>query len=145
MLQTGISAGVGVLCLVAAAILITAGSWQWPRLIVALVLTGVAGLANATFAGAVQRSVTRLDGKVGGFIGEWTGAAVTGVIGLTLIGLLGFWVWKNRIDIRTVGVAAAVPFTVTLIPGPLGVFLVSAVAVVPLMLGGVVAWLFGAG
>jgi hypothetical protein len=141
--QTVVSAGVGVVCLVAAGVLIVAGRWQWPRLIVALVLTGAAGLLSSSIAGWVQGSVTRLDAKASGFIGSWTGATVTGVLSLVLVACLAFWVWQGQIDMKTVGVAAAVPLTVTLIPGPLGAFAVGAVSIVPAVLGGIIAWLFG--
>lgn len=144
-MQAGVSAGVGVLCLVAAGLLIVAGEWQWPRLIVALVLTGVAGLTHATVGNVMHRSVTRLDARVSGVVGGWTGVAVTGVVGVVLLGLLAFWVWHKQVDMKTVGVAAAVPLSVSLIPGPLGTFAAGLVSIVPAMLGGAVAWLFGLG
>jgi hypothetical protein len=138
-----VSAGVGILCLVAAGVLIVAGRWQWPRLIVALVLTGTTGLLSSSIAGWVQGSVTKLDGKLSGFIGSWTGATVTGLLSLVLVACLAFWVWQGQIDTKTVGVAAAVPLTVSLIPGPVGAFALAAVSIVPSVLGGVIAWLFG--
>jgi hypothetical protein len=140
-----VSAAVGVVCLIAAGVLIVAGRWQWPRLIVALVLTGSAGLLSSSVGGWIQRSVTGVDSRIGSFIGQWTGATVTGLLSLILLAVLGFWVWHGRIDTKTVGVAAAVPMTVALIPGPLGTFAVAAVAIVPSVLGGVIAWLFGLG
>lgn len=144
-MQGIVSAGVGIICLVAAGVLILAGRWQWPRLIVALILTGSAGLMSATIGGLLQRSVTRLDNKAGSFIGQWTGTVVTGLIAVVLLAVLAFWVWHQQIDTKTVGVAAAVPLTVSLIPGPAGAFAVGAVSIVPIVVGGVVAWLFGAG
>lgn len=144
-MQAAVSAGVGLVCLVAAGVLIMAGGWQWPRLIVALVLTGSAGLVSSTVGGWAQRSITRVDGRIGSFVGQWTGAAVTGLLSVILLGVLAFWVWHGQVDTKTVGVAAAVPMTVSLIPGPLGTFAVAAVSIVPSVLGGVIAWLFGLG
>jgi hypothetical protein len=140
-----VSAAVGVVCLIAAGVLIVAGRWQWPRLIVALVMTGSAGLLSSTIGVWAQHSVSNIDGRIGSFIGQWTGATVTGLLSLILLAVLGFWVWHGRIDTKTVGVAAAVPMTVALIPGPLGTFAVAAVTIVPSVLGGVIAWLFGLG
>ena len=145
MLETGVSAAVGVISLIAAAVLIVAGSWQWPRLIVALVFTGVAGIGSASFAEPMQRQITDWDRNLGQWIGEWTGDALTGVIGLVSLSVLLFWVWRQRIDLRTVGLAAVVPLTVGLIPGAFGSFMTSAVAVVPNLLGDGIAWLFGIG
>lgn len=142
-MHAAVSAGVGIICLAAAAVLILAGGWQWPRMIVALVLTGSAGLLSSTIGGWVQGTVTRLDTRVSGFIGTWTGAAVTGVLSLVLLACLGFWVWRGQIDTKTVGVAAAVPMTVTLIPGPVGALAVGAVSIVPSVLGAIIAFLFG--
>lgn len=144
-MQAGVSAGVGIVCLVAAGVLIVAGRWQWPRLIVALVITGVAGLLTSTIGSWMHASVTRLDRRASAFVGQWTGAAVSGILAVVLLGFLAFWIWHNQVDAKTIGVAAAVPVTVTLIPGPLGAFAVAAVSVVPAVLGGVVAWLFGLG
>jgi hypothetical protein len=144
-MQGVVSAVVGLVCLVAAGVLIVAGKWQWPRLIVALVLTGSAGLLSSTIGGWAQRSVTGVDRRVGSFIGQWTGAAVTGLLSLVLLALLGFWVWRRQIDLKTIGVAAAVPMTVSLIPGPLGAVAVAAVSIVPWAVGSVIALSLGMG
>lgn len=142
-MHAAVSAAVGIVCLIAACVLMVVGQWQWPRLIVALVMTGSAGLLSSTIGGWAQRSVTSLDRRFSSFVGQWTGAAVTGLLSLVLLAVLGFWVWHRRIDVKTIGVAAAVPMTVTLIPGPLGTFAVAVVSVIPWALGGAVAWLFG--
>jgi hypothetical protein len=138
-----VSAGVGVVCLVAAGVLIVAGRWQWPRVIVALVLTGSAGLLGSTVGRWVQHGVTNVDHRAGTFVGRWTGATIFGLLALVLVAMLAFWVWHGQVDSKTISVAAAVPASVSLIPGPLGAFAVAAVSIVPSVLGGVIAWLFG--
>lgn len=144
-MRTVVSAGVGLVCLVAAMVLIVAGRWQWPRLIVALVLTGSAGLMTSTVGTWAQRSVTSIDARAGSMVGQWTGATVTGLLSLVLLGFLGFWVWQGQIDTKTVATAALVPMTISLIPGAVGSLAVSVVSIVPSVLGGVVAWAFGIG
>jgi hypothetical protein len=141
--QGVVSAGVGIVCLVAAGVLILAGRWQWPRTIIALVITGAAGLLSSTVGAWMQGTVTQLDRRAAGFIGQWTGVVVTGLIAAVLLAVLAFWVWHGQIDTKTVGVAAAVPLSVSLIPGPFGSFAVAAVSIVPALLGGGIAWLFG--
>lgn len=144
-MQGVVSAGVGLVCLVVAAVLIVAGGWQWPRLIVALVLTGSAGLLSSTIGGWVQRSVTSVDAKASGLVGQWTGVAVTGLLSLALLGFLGFWVYRGQIDAKTVAAAAVAPAAVVLIPGAVGSVLLTLLALVPSVLGAVIAFLFGLG
>jgi hypothetical protein len=140
-----VSVAVGLVCLVVALIFATVGKMAWPRVTVALVLTAAAGLLNGTIGPAVHRMVTRLDAQAAHAIGRWTGATITGLLALVVLGVAGFWVWQKKIDFRTLGVVAAVPPTVTLIPGALGAAAVAVVGIVPLVGAAVVGWALGIG
>lgn len=138
-----VTAAVGIVALLGAVVIATVGRMQWPRLAAALVLTGVAGVLNSTIGPALQRAVTAVDRQAGQFIGRWTGTAVIGLVGVVVLAVAAFWIWQGRIDMRTLGVTALVPPTVTLIPGAVGSMAVAAVGVVPMLLGGAISWLFG--
>lgn len=140
-----VTATLGVLALVGALVIATVGRMQWPRVTAALVLTGVAGILNSTVGPTARNAINTADSYLGQFIGRWTGTAVTGVIGLVVLSVAGFWIYQRRIDIRTLGVVAAVPPTITLIPGTLGTIAVTVVGIVPWMAAGIIGWLFGIG
>lgn len=140
-----VTAALGVLALVGAALIATVGRMQWPRVTAALVLTGVAGILNSTIGPTIRNGITNADSYLGQFIGRWTGTAVTGVIGLIVLAVAAFWIYQGRIDLRTLGVTAAIPPTITLIPGTLGTIAVTVVGLVPWVVAGVIGWLFGIG
>lgn len=140
-----VTATLGVLALVGAIVIATVGRMQWPRVTAALVLTGVAGILNSTIGPTVRDGINNADSYLGQFVGRWTGTAVTGIIGLVVLAVAAFWIYQGRIDIRTLGVTAAVPPTITLIPGTLGTIAVTAVGVVPWLVAGVIGWLCGIG
>lgn len=140
-----VSATVGAVSLVAALLIATVGRMAWPRLVVALTLTGSAGLLNSTFGPWIRSGVNRADDFLAQFIGDWTGVVVTGLIGVVVLAVAGFWVANGKIDLRTLGVVAAVPPTVTLIPGALGSIAVTVVGVVPWLVSRGVAAAFGVG
>lgn len=142
---SAVSATVGILAGVGALLLATVGRMQWPRLIAALVLTSVAGILNSTFGPTAHGWATAVDGFVGQFIGRWTGTAVIGVVGLVVLAVAGFRVYQRNIDARTLVAVAAVPPTVTLIPGTLGAVAVAVVGFVPWVLSWVIALFFGLG
>jgi hypothetical protein len=141
----GVTATVGVLCLVAALLIATVGRMVWPRVVVALTLTGSAGILNSTVGPYVRTWVNRADAFLGQFIGQWTGTVVTGLLGLVLFTVAGFWVAQKKVDLRTLAVTAAVPPTVTLIPGTLGTVAVALVGFVPWLVAQGVAIAFGIG
>lgn len=138
----GPSAAAGAICLVLAGVLITVGRMRWPRLAVALVLTGSAGLVNGTIGGALHRAATAVDGWIGSAIGKLTGTAVTGLLALAIIASVAFWVHNKRIDNKTLAGAAMVPLVSSLVPGTAGVIVMTATGAVPAILGGLVSWLF---
>lgn len=141
--MNAVTATVGVLCLVGALLIATVGRMQWPRVTAALVLTGSAGLLNSTIGGMIHNGVTNVDSKLGRAIGSWTGVVVTGLIGMIVIAVAGFWIYQRRIDMRTLAVTAAVPPTVTLIPGTFGTAAVTIVGLVPSMIAWAVTFMFG--
>ncbi len=140
-----VTASVGVLCLVGALLIATVGKMQWPRATVALVLTGVTGILNASIGPTIREGVNAADSKIGAFIGEWTGTVVTGVIAAVVLVVAGFWVYQRRINMRTLGMVALIPPTITLIPGALGTFATTAIGIVPALVGSIVAFAFGLG
>ncbi len=141
----GVSVAVGVLSLIGAAVLATVGNMAWPRVVVALVLTGVAGILNGSFGPAIHRAVTTADGKASQVIGQFTGTAVTGLLAIVAFAALAFWVWRDHIDTRTLAVAAVVPATVTMIPGAFGTVATAVVGFVPLVVSAVLRFAFGIG
>jgi hypothetical protein len=116
---------------------------HWPRVVVALVLTGVAGLLNTPIGQWLHQAVTAADGAVGHAIGRWTGVVVTGLLALTVFATAAFWVYHRKIDLRTLAVVATVPLTVTLIPGALGSVAAGIVNIVPTVVGGLMSAAFG--
>src|SRR5947199_10461895 len=116
---------------------------QWPRLIVALVVTGVAGILNGSFGPIVRHWVNIADQAARHAVGSLTGAAVTGLVGILTFGFVAFRVFHNEIDMKTLAGAAALPATVTLIPGALGTIAVTLVGIIPWALTGLLTYAFG--
>lgn len=142
---SAVTATAGVLSLVVALLIATVGRMVWPRVVAALVLTGVAGILNSTIGPAVRIGVGALDAQLGMFIGRWTGTAVMGVIGVVVFVIAAFRIVRRDIDMRTLAVTAAVPATVTLIPGMLGTIAVTVVGIVPWVAARILAFMFGLG
>lgn len=136
------SAAVGVICLVLAGVLIIVGKMTWPRLAVALVLTGTTGLVNGTIGAPLHRGATAVDGWIGSAVGRLTGTAVTGLLALAVIASVAFWIWRKRINNTTLAATAVVPVVSSLVPGTAGLIIMTAVGAVPAILGGLVSWLF---
>ncbi len=140
-----VTATVGVVCLVAAVLIATVGRMAWPRVVVALTLTGSAGVLNSTLGPKIRQGVNRLDALAAQFIGDWTGTVITGLLGVVLFTVAAFWVWQKKIDFRTLAVVAAVPPTVTMIPGAFGTVAVTLVGLVPWLVSWAILKLFGIG
>lgn len=139
----GPSLTVGVLSLVIAALIATVGGMAWPRLVVALTMTGTAGLLNGTLGPTIRDAVNSADTAIGSVLGKFTGTAITGLFGILVIGILAFRVWRNVVDMRTLAAAAFAPPTVALIPGMLGSVATTLVGVVPWGIATVFGFAFG--
>jgi len=136
------SIAAGVICLVLAGLLITVGQMHWPRVAVALVLTGVAGIINGTIGRPLHTWVTWTDHLVGQTIGRFTGIAIVGIIAIVVLGVFGAWIYHQKIDNATLAVTAAVPLVGPLLPGPIGTVAMFVIGIVPSLLGAGVSWLF---
>jgi hypothetical protein len=140
-----VSAAVGLICLIGAVLNVYVGKNHWPKLTVALVLTGATGLLNATFGSAIHDAVNKADGTIGQGIGKFTGTIVAGLVGAVLIGYVALRLKHKQYDKKTFTATALVPPTVTLIPGTLGTIATTAVGIVPAAVAWFVGWSFGIG
>lgn len=140
-----VTVSAGVVCLVIALLIETVGGRQWPRVVVALVLTGATGILNGTVGPYIHRGITWIGTMTNHWVRSWIQVSVTVIIALTVLGIAAFRVWQDNIDRRTLGVVAAVPATVTLIPGIAGTIATTVVGIVPAIIGLLVAWAFRLG
>lgn len=131
-----VTATVGVVCLVAAALIWTVGGRHTPRLVVALVMTGVAGIASTAAGSWLREAVGWLNTAVAGVIGRLTGAVVVGLVAAIALYVLVVHLRNRSVDNKTLVSAAIVPVAVTSIPGPIGAAAATAVSA----LTGTVAW-----
>lgn len=138
-----VTVAVGALCIVAAVLIATVGQMQWPRTVVALVLTGATGILNSTIGAKIHGGINDANGWSGHFLGKWTGGLILTILGLAVLTYAGFRVLRNRIDNRTLVATALVPPAVTVIPGALGSALVAIVGVIPLTIAFIIGHLFG--
>lgn len=139
----GPSLAVGVLSIVIAVLIATVGGMAWPRLVVALTMTGTAGLLNGTLGPTMRAAINSADAATGSVLGRFTGVAITGLIGVLVIGFLALRVWQNVIDTRVIAAAAAAPLTVTLIPGTVGSIATIVIGVVPWFITTIFGFAFG--
>jgi hypothetical protein len=136
----GVSIGVGLVALAFAILIATVGRQKFPRLAIALMLTAVAGLVAGSFGPALHHGVTAADSYASASIGRWTGTAVTGFLALVVIGVWGFLVYHGQLDLRTLGLTAAVPLFVNLVPGIFGTIAIFVIGIVPEVVGGLLSW-----
>lgn len=139
----GVSATVGLLCLVAAALMWTiCRRWQ-PRVIVFLILTGMFGLAGSTFGGWVRTAVAWADRLVGRMTGQMTGVVITGLIALIALVVVVAHLWFGTVSRTTLIAALVLPVVVTTIPGVVGDVSTTAVTGLTSAVGGGIAAAFG--
>jgi hypothetical protein len=116
----GISASVGLVCLVAAVLMWTVGRRQTPRLAVLLVLTGAVGLLGSTLGGWLRTGVGYLDQLAATATGRLTGTVVVGLVGLVTLYVLSVHLFNNTISFRTLAAAVIAPVAITSVPGVIG-------------------------
>jgi hypothetical protein len=139
----GVSATTGLLCLVIAGIMWWAADRWHPRVIVALVITGMSGLAGSAFGAKLHDVAVYVDQWVGQFIGQYTGAAFSGIVALVVLALVVVAMWKDRVTAKTLVAAMFVPVTVVMIPGMVGQVGASAVTGLASAVGSIGGALFG--
>jgi hypothetical protein len=130
-----VSATVGLVCLVAAGLIWTVGNRHTPRLVVALVITGMVGLTSTTFGGWSRQIMAWLN-TTDRLTGRLTGVVVVGLVAAVALYVLVIHVRRNSIGNKTLVSAAIVPLAVTSIPGPIGAAAVTLVSAI----SGSVAW-----
>lgn len=109
-----------------AAIIWTFGQQKWPRVTAVLVVGGFGGLVATTAGRWIQHAITVAVNATGGAVGTLFGAGVTVVavaLALVLFGMVGFHFHHRKVGDKTLFAAAAFPWAVALVPGPIGVFL----------------------
>lgn len=144
-MNAAVPVSIGIICLIGAGLIAWFGNLQWPRLTVALLLTGVQGILNGTLGPMIRHGVNLADHRFSDFIGQWTGTAVTGIIGAIVLGIAGFRIYQNSYDNKTLIAVAMVPATIALIPGTVGDIARSLVGFVPTVVSTVIGWAFGIG
>lgn len=137
-----VSLTVGALALVGAGLIATVGKQKWPRIAVALTLTGVSGLVNGSFGPTLHNAVTKADHAVGQATNTLLGTAITGVIGIIIVGWWVLWVYNGKLDLGTLALSAAVPLVVNLIPGMLGTAAIYAIGIIPQVTSGLISLLY---
>ena len=135
-----VSATVGLVCLVAAGLIWTVGNRHTPRLVVALIITGMVGLGSTAFGGWARQAVGWLNQTTDRLTGQLTGVVVVGLVAGIALYVLIVHLRRNAVDNMTLVSAAIVPIAVTSIPGPIGAAAVTAVSA----LSGTVAWAISA-
>lgn len=136
---SGPTVGVGAFALGAAFCLAVFGKMLWPKLIVALIVTGVGGVLVGTWGGAIRGAVVKADAAAGHAIGTLTGTAVMGLGAFIVVFMWGLWIYNNQIDKKTLAFSGIVPIAVTLIPGVIGTVATWAVSGVAVVVGGLLS------
>jgi hypothetical protein len=113
-LNAAVSGTIGVICLVAAALIWKVGNKHTPRLIAVLVLTGAAGMIGTPLGNWFRRAVVWFNNLLGTLAGKLVGPANVNatVVGLLIAGaalyVLFIHLRRKTIDKSTLGAAAAV-------------------------------------
>jgi hypothetical protein len=133
----------GLLCMAGALLLFFVGNNEIPRLTAALWVTGWAGLLNSTIGPTISGLATSIDGKINDGINHFTGETFTGALGLLVLAPACFWVYHDTIETKQLAFMAAIPPTISLIPGTLGDVATTVVGIVPWLIDWAITWLFG--
>lgn len=137
------SAGVGVICLLAALLVWNLWDGAAPRRIVlALVITGSTGLAGSQLGVWLRDLTGEADAVVASAAGQVTGSAISGLLGIVALGVVIYGVVK-QVNRWTLIAAAVLPLVVLTIPGPAGQMLTNLVNFIAGLIGWLVAAPFG--
>jgi len=118
-LNGAVSATIGLVALLAAGLIWFFGN-HTPRLVVLLVMTGMAGMVGTPLGKWVRHVVDWANEQTGKLTTRWTGAAVAGLLAIAAVYILVVRMKDRKVDNLTIGTAAVVPVAVATIPGPLG-------------------------
>jgi len=116
----GVSAAVGLVCLVAAALIWTVGRRHTPRLVVALVIAGMVGVLGTPMGNWVRQAVGYLDQVTGAVTGRLTGVVLTGLVAGIALYVVVVHLTNKSVDTKTLIAAAIVPVAVSFVPGVVG-------------------------
>lgn len=119
-LNGAVSAAVGLVCLAAAGLIWFIGNKHTPRLVVLLVMTGMAGMVGTPFGRWVRSVVDWANEALANVTTRWTGTAVTGLLAAGATYFVAVRLKDNKIDEATLVVAGIVPLAVATIPGSIG-------------------------
>lgn len=141
-LTQSVSATVGVVALLAAALIWFFGN-HTPRVVVLLLMTGVAGILG-TPVGRWLRGLTDWSNReLAGVTANFTGAAVYGLVAIAATYILAVRMWRKKVTKLTLVCAAAVPVAVSTIPGPVGNAAYAVVTGVTAACGVAIGWALG--
>jgi hypothetical protein len=115
-----VSATIGLICLIAVALIWTIGGKHTPRLCVVLTITGVVGILGTYIGKKIAQGVSYASGGVGTITQHLTGTVVAGLLGLGLLYVVVIHVKNKNVTTMTLLAAAALPVAIVTIPGPIG-------------------------
>ncbi len=142
-ITTGVSLAAAVICLVAAGLMYGIGGLHHPRVAVALVVVGVAGILGTPVGGWLRDGVGWADRAVSAGTGRLFGVAVTGLVAIAAVYVLAVDLHKRSITRRTLGVAVVAPVAASTIPGVAGVAVLTVLTFVTSLVGAGIGALFG--
>lgn len=138
-LSGGVSAVVGLVALIAAALIWFFGN-HTPRIVVLLLMTGVAGVLGTPVGRWLRRFVDWVNQLLGNVTVRFTGAAVQGLLAAAALYILVVRMRRKKVDKVTLLAGAIVPVAVSTIPGPVGNAAYTVVTAVTVGVGWCIGW-----
>jgi hypothetical protein len=124
------SGTLGAVALLAAFLMWTVGRGHWPKFILALVITGTAGLMKSRVGDWVRSPINWLNNAISGVAG-WLGIGLSlGIIVGVLVYVLVRHIKDDGIDEKTLGLSAGITLTAGMIPGWVGVAVTTVLGIV---------------